>query len=371
MDAGPHVKEQIDPVSFEAWVSAFGALENVDLGVQLHGGEPLLLRPEVELYAEIARNALRPWPGSRLGSVGLVTNGTLLTAERAKRLSESGISLVVSVDGPPDVHDRFRLSAAGRASHERAMRGVEVLRSQGIKPRIITVVTEADDVLPCLEFFINEQLPHFKLNPVRPEGRGVAFTPQDARRHMEAIADQHFLVAQRIARHNREFPSRPVYEENIIRLMMKVLDPTPRHALKSYASWTLMLDDRERLWSHPGGFGVDHMRLTDGEPPTPGLLRKVLGLDGRGGRSRGAKMLDRQEETFRPCDQCPDPGWCSGFRALVKEPGDETEKFTPECTWRNSLLNRLRGWLANAPEEACLVLPGMVDDKLDTKMGSS
>ncbi len=55
------------PAPVEQWVSAFGALGDLELGIQLHGGEPLLLDPSVELLASIARTQSPPVRRRRSG----------------------------------------------------------------------------------------------------------------------------------------------------------------------------------------------------------------------------------------------------------------------------------------------------------------
>lgn len=64
------------------------------------GGEPLLRKDLFELMAYAGQHNLR---------TVLSTNGTRITESVAKRLAELGLSYAgISLDGPQDVHDRFR-----------------------------------------------------------------------------------------------------------------------------------------------------------------------------------------------------------------------------------------------------------------------
>lgn len=64
------------------------------------GGEPLLREDLFELLAYAKAQGVR---------TVLSTNGTLITDERAKQLSELNLSYAgISIDGPQDIHDRFR-----------------------------------------------------------------------------------------------------------------------------------------------------------------------------------------------------------------------------------------------------------------------
>jgi len=89
--------------------------------VSITGGEPLL-RPD--LYQVV----------QRLTDLGMesciVTNGTLLTVERAARLVEAGMRTVsISVDGAVAEHDAMR----GEGSHQKALAGITAAREAGIE----------------------------------------------------------------------------------------------------------------------------------------------------------------------------------------------------------------------------------------------
>jgi hypothetical protein len=347
VDAGPRSRTALDPRRLEAWVQAVGELGDVDLGIQLHGGEPLMLEPSVELLASITRNALIPFPSSSIGSIGIVTNGTLLDPDRAKSLIDAGLRVVVSLDGPQQVHDRHRRTSLGRGSHGPAMRGLAALRAVDPDPPVIAVVSELDDVQLALQFFISEALSRVKINPVRLEGRGAKVGRSGVAAHMVAMADAYFDAAQTIAAPNLRDPEQPIYEENIAGLMARVIDA--RAAGERPASWTLLVDETGRLWSHPGGYGVDHMALMTSGPPSAHLLSTALGL---AELDRAAGMMSRQRATFRACAGCPEPMWCAGFRPVTGGPA-----VSPDCAWRERLTSRLARWWQESPSDAIAVLP--------------
>ncbi|MCL6450600.1 MAG: radical SAM protein [Acetobacteraceae bacterium] len=82
------------------------------LAVAWFGGEPLLALPLVEELSRRLRDT-----AARAGAefrCDLFTNGTLLTPEAARRLKEAGVEgAVISLDGPPAVHDSRRPLAIG------------------------------------------------------------------------------------------------------------------------------------------------------------------------------------------------------------------------------------------------------------------
>jgi Fe-coproporphyrin III synthase len=101
--------------------------------VMLTGGEPLL---HTNLWALCDR--LR----SEGVQVTLVTTG-LLVEQHAREIATTIDELVLSIDGPPDVHDAIRRVRGG---FERIARGLHALASQATRPRTIarTVVQRSN-----------------------------------------------------------------------------------------------------------------------------------------------------------------------------------------------------------------------------------
>ena len=92
--------------------------------VMLTGGEPLLHRNLWALCGHLREQ------GSR---VTLVTTG-LLIARHVHEIAEHVDELVVSIDGPPDLHDTIRRVKGG---FERVAHGIGLLRNHTVRPRII------------------------------------------------------------------------------------------------------------------------------------------------------------------------------------------------------------------------------------------
>lgn len=86
------------------------------------GGEPMV-RPDLPELAEYAvKKGMR---------AVISTNGTLITADKARILKEIGLSYVgISLDGMEDVHDRFR---AVKGAYKKALEGIKNSRAAGIK----------------------------------------------------------------------------------------------------------------------------------------------------------------------------------------------------------------------------------------------
>lgn len=88
--------------------------------VAITGGEPLLRRDLERVVGAMARHGMEP---------GLVTNGTLLSAERARTLADAGlVSIAISVDGRAPEHEEIR----GPKTYAQALAALTHAREAGI-----------------------------------------------------------------------------------------------------------------------------------------------------------------------------------------------------------------------------------------------
>lgn len=95
------------------------------LNLVFFGGEPLLVFPLIRRIVEHADGRGRATDKSF--SYSLSTNGLGLTEEVVDFLEQYRIGCQVSIDGPPSVHDRWRVAADGRGSYDRAIEGIRRL----------------------------------------------------------------------------------------------------------------------------------------------------------------------------------------------------------------------------------------------------
>jgi uncharacterized protein len=65
-----------------------------------------------------------------------------LTDEFVRFLTRAGFLVGVSIDGPRDLHDKYRTTADGSGTYDRAMQGVAKLRNQGTAFNILTLVND-------------------------------------------------------------------------------------------------------------------------------------------------------------------------------------------------------------------------------------
>jgi len=93
------------------------------LHIVFYGGEPLLSR---DVIISIAKSLRKFADKKKMDfSFSFITNGTLLTPALVKKLKPLGLkSASVTIDGPKDVHDRFRPFKTGKGSFDVIMRNV-------------------------------------------------------------------------------------------------------------------------------------------------------------------------------------------------------------------------------------------------------
>jgi uncharacterized protein len=133
--------------------------------IVFHGGEPLLYpkRRFVELQKRISAVAERT--GCRIAR-GVCTNAILIDDEWAAILRAHDVQVSVSLDGPPDIHDTYRIDFKGRGTHADTLGGIAHLRAAGIEPGLIVVCNPATDPERVVSYVVEELgIRHFDILP--------------------------------------------------------------------------------------------------------------------------------------------------------------------------------------------------------------
>ncbi len=113
------VRHEIDGATemFAAWEKEHGI--RVSPSIHFTGGEPFLYQG---LWEVIDHSREKGY------GVAMMSNGSLITREAARKASRSGVSdIQISLEGPPDLHDSIR----GKGSFAGVARGAELLVQSG------------------------------------------------------------------------------------------------------------------------------------------------------------------------------------------------------------------------------------------------
>jgi len=103
-----------------------------------HGGEPTVLG--LDYFRKVVELQRRHLPPGRRIVNGIQTNGTLLDEDWCRFLAAEGFAVGLSLDGPREMHDRFRVTKDGKPTHEQTMRGYKLLQEHGVYTDILCVV---------------------------------------------------------------------------------------------------------------------------------------------------------------------------------------------------------------------------------------
>jgi uncharacterized protein len=101
------------------------------------GGEPTLLG--VDYFRNLVEIQKRYASGKRILNA-FQTNGVLLDDAWASLFKENGFLIGISIDGPRELHDVYRVDKGGQPTFDRVMRGVEVLKRNGVEFNTLTTV---------------------------------------------------------------------------------------------------------------------------------------------------------------------------------------------------------------------------------------
>ena len=137
--------------------------------VAWQGGEPTIMgldffRRSIELQREYAK------PGQRILNT-LQTNGTLLDDEWGAFLKENEFLVGISIDGPREIHDTYRVSKGGKPTFDRVIRGLEHLKAHGVDWNVLTTLHAANGDHGRARVPVPARRARGDVHPVHPDHR--------------------------------------------------------------------------------------------------------------------------------------------------------------------------------------------------------
>jgi len=124
----------------EAYIEKYlGTQKGPEVPFVWQGGEPTLagldfFRKAVRLQKKHARS------GKRITNA-LQTNGVLLNEEWVRFLAKHNFMVGISLDGPREIHDRYRVDRGGKPTFDRVMRGVKLLQKHEVEFNVLACVS--------------------------------------------------------------------------------------------------------------------------------------------------------------------------------------------------------------------------------------
>ena len=129
------------------------------------GGEPTLLG--VDYFRKVVRLEQKYARGKTIMNA-FQTNGVLIDDEWAKFFKENNFLVGVSLDGPEELHNRYRLTKNGQGTFHLVMRGIEFLKKHQVEFNTLTSVQRenAYHALEVYRFLKKEGSPYMQFIPI-------------------------------------------------------------------------------------------------------------------------------------------------------------------------------------------------------------
>ena len=149
-----------------------------------HGGEPLMR--SIDFYRKALALQKKYAHGKQIDNV-IQTNGTLLTDEWCEFFAQNHWLVGISIDGPQEYHDHYRVTPAGKPSWEKVMQGIQLLKKHRVEWNAMAVVNayNAEHPLEFYHFFRDNGCQYLQFTPIverlteHEDGRTLASLADD------------------------------------------------------------------------------------------------------------------------------------------------------------------------------------------------
>jgi serine-type anaerobic sulfatase-maturating enzyme len=133
-----------------------------------HGGEPMV--PGLRFYERVVELQEQYGEGSVYDN-SIQTNGTLINDRWLEFFKRHRFSVSISIDGPRDLHDRFRVDRRGRGSFDRVARAIEAVQSADLPLGVCVVISRANvEFVDEIYDFLAERRLRFNVIPLNRSG---------------------------------------------------------------------------------------------------------------------------------------------------------------------------------------------------------
>ncbi len=129
------------------------------------GGEPTLLG--LDFYKKVVK-LQKQYTGQKEINNSIQTNGTLLNDKWCEFLKENNFLVGLSIDGPQEIHDRYRKDKGGNGTFDNVLRGMNLLKKHGVDFNVMATVAKetAYKPLEVYHFFKEQSVEFIQFTPV-------------------------------------------------------------------------------------------------------------------------------------------------------------------------------------------------------------
>lgn len=133
-----HALPRMNLATLESFIRDYIAAQpGQELTFAWQGGEPTLMG--VEFFEQAVRLQKHYAAGRKIENA-FQTNGTLLNERWCDFFAREDFLVGVSIDGPRDMHDAYRVDRGGQPTWERVMQGLRLLKENRVRFNTLTVV---------------------------------------------------------------------------------------------------------------------------------------------------------------------------------------------------------------------------------------
>jgi uncharacterized protein len=137
---------RMSPQVLEAFIKQYiESQDTPEVQFPWQGGEPTLLG--IDFFQDVVRLQKKYASGKKMTNT-IQTNGILLDDRWCSFFTENQFLIGLSIDGPREFHDRYRVDHRQHPTFDKVMRGLEFLKKHNTQFNTLTVVNETNSRYP-------------------------------------------------------------------------------------------------------------------------------------------------------------------------------------------------------------------------------
>lgn len=137
---------QMNRKTLELYIQQYiDAQSSLDIQFAWQGGEPTLMG--VDFFQQAMELCLH-YSRGRSVTHSFQTNGILLNDQWCELFKKYNVLVGISIDGPEDLHDVYRVTRSNKATHTKVMKGIGYLKKHKIEFNTLTVVHDLNSQHP-------------------------------------------------------------------------------------------------------------------------------------------------------------------------------------------------------------------------------
>lgn len=102
----------------------------------------------VDVFGKVIRLQEKHRPPNKRVTNALQTNGTLLDDEWGEFLAENNFLVGLSIDGPRELHDTYRVNKGQKPTFDQVLRGIRILQKHKVGHNFLVVMNRVNSTRP-------------------------------------------------------------------------------------------------------------------------------------------------------------------------------------------------------------------------------